>query len=514
MCRKITLFFLTTALLFSACGGQTITNNNNPAANNVATNATSNEAETADAPASEDTPTVDLASLPDELDREMFAQLSAMYATFAEHSAELWTSAYRPDQDQALFVRTDDNDNPLYAYIVNYDNAANLPGAELVETGYHNLGDVYLLREIPNPKRAENTPFFDFFYPIEDIESFMMKYKPNDMMMVPNTFDWQLFVAHEGMHRYQMKNWINDTGFTPGEYNLEAENIALIYLEHKLLISALQAEDATARDTALRQFVAVRAERNARWPETVTVDNAQERGEGMPRYLEYRMETITGEQSPILQPINASLSVSLHPTSGMVREDLSFGRFYATGAALGMLLDELGIEWKSLIEAGQTPYDILAAHYALEDPAALLEVSKNTYAYADLYSTAEQAAAIAESEPVGDMGGGGGGGAVQIEPIEKPYEEASAAYSPTYLPEGYNLLGMFSYSVDEIEFPPIAQIYSPDGADITVVDLGNGDQEANIRISRSAYNGTLADFLISSAIGLPPLDDLDINAQA
>ena len=60
----------------------------------------------------------------------------------------------------------------------------------------------------------------------------------------------------------------------------------------------------------------------------------------------------------------------------------------------------------------------------------------------------------------------------------------------------------------------MAQLYSPEGEEIVVVDMGNGNEAENIRISRSAYSGNLEDWFTASAFGMPPMDDMDINGYA
>ena len=451
---------------------------------------------------------------PDSLDQTVFAQLSELYDAFANHSSDLWTDDYRFDQDQAMYVRTDKEGNPLYAYIFNYEDAAALPSAELVDTGHENLGSVYYLSEIPNGSRAENIPFFDFQFPVGDEEIFMMKYSEFDEGFDLENFQWQLFVAHEAMHRYQMLNWTNSEGYQEGkEYDLSAEHISLIFLEQKLLLLALETDDASVRENALMQFVAVRTKRNELWPGAVGVDNQQERIEGMPRYLEYRLAIINGyeEEKALYNSVLNELEYSLNPMEGMTRDILKFGRFYSSGAALGVLLDQLEIDWKARIETGETPFDVLSDYYAIEDIDALIETAKSEQDFDSLMSSAAEAAEYAASEPEGEMGSSGGG-TVEIERIRKPYEEVDPTNAPSYVPSGYHILGMFSYSVDEIDFEPLRGVYSPDGEDIVVVDLGNdGGEETEIRIYRSPFHGTLDEYFNGLVIGMPPMKEVAVG---
>ena len=512
MYRKPFFIVLAMSIILTACSAV------NPADNaGVESNISSNEAILEEPP--EDVlkdDSIEEVSIhpPDSLDQTVFAQLSELYDSFANHSSDLWTDDYRFDQDQAMYVRTDKDGNPLYAYIFNYEDTAALPSAELVDTGHENLGSVYYLSEIPNGSRAENIPFFDFRFPVGEEEIFMMKYSEFDEGIDLENFQWQLFVAHEAMHRYQMLNWTNSEGYQEGkEYDLSAEHISLIFLEQKLLLLALETDDASVRENALMQFVAVRTKRNELWPGAVGVDNQQERGEGMPRYLEYRLAIINGyeEEKALYNSVLNELEYSLNPMEGMTRDILKFGRFYSSGAALGVLLDQLEIDWKARIEAGETPFDVLSDYYAIEDIDTLIETAKREQDFDNLISTAVEAAEYAASEPEGDLGSSGGG-TVEIERIRKPYQEVDPAYEPSYMPVGYHILGMFSYSVDEIDFEPLRGLYSPDGEDIVVVDLGNdGGEETEIRIYRSPFHGTLDEYFNGLVIGMPPMKEVAVG---
>ena len=449
---------------------------------------------------------------PDSLDQTVFSQLSELYDSFANHSSDLWTADYRFDQDQAMYVRIDKDGNPLYAYIFNFEDAAELPSSELVDTGYKNLGEVYYLSEIPNESRAVSIPFFDFEFPVGGEKIFMLKYSEFDEGLDIEKFQWQLFVAHEAMHRYQVNSWDESVGFEEGrDYDLSAENISLVFIEQKLLLVALETDDASVRDTALMQFVAVRSKRNELWPETIGVDNQQERIEGMPRYLEYRLAINHGidEKNALDNSVLSEVKINLNPVEGMVREALTFGRFYSSGAAIGVLLDQLEIDWKTMIEEGETPFDVLYDYYAIEDTDALIETAKSEQGFSSLISSAAEAAEFAASEPEGEMDSGG---SVKIERIRKPYQEVDPVYLPSYIPVGYHILGMFSYSVDEIEFEPLKGLYSPEGEDIVVVDLGNdGGEETEIRIYHSPFHGTLDEYFAGLIVGMPPMKEIAVG---
>jgi hypothetical protein len=69
----------------------------------------------------------------------------------------------------------------------------------------------------------------------------------------------------------------------------------------------------------------------------------------------------------------------------------TWDRFYATGDALGALMDRVGIAWRPAVAQGQTPYDILAGALSLSDSerAALLAQAQELYEYPSLLTQAQ-----------------------------------------------------------------------------------------------------------------------------
>jgi hypothetical protein len=78
------------------------------------------------------------------------------------------------------------------------------------------------------------------------------------------------------------------------------------------------------------------------------------------------------------------------------RGTLAWGRFYATGATLGTLLDSVGTDWKSPAAEAHSPIDAARALYPLMDVErmTLLEEAKTTHDYAALVARAEEIMAL------------------------------------------------------------------------------------------------------------------------
>ena len=153
---------------------------------------------------------------------------------------------------------------------------------------------------------------------------------------------------HEAFHVYQEAG-----GFEPGPGfdfftalayypELDADYLAFCMLEDRLYGDATipLEEKAAALATATR----IRRGILSRNKNTRLLDDDSERNEGTASYVEHRVA---------------------HEAFGRPYPPVSGGsnrvRTYGTGAALGRLLDALGVSWKPRVEAGMTPSDILVS---------------------------------------------------------------------------------------------------------------------------------------------------------
>lgn len=151
---------------------------------------------------------------------------------------------------------------------------------------------------------------------------------------------------HEAFHVYQ-----EDGGFEPGPGfdffaalayypELDADYMALCMLEESLYNSATRPLEEKSAVLA----AAIRARRSilSHNEGARLLDDYSERNEGTASYIEHRVaREIFGKSYP--QVSGGSNRV----------------RAYVTGAALGRLLDDLGVSWKRRVESGMTPSDVL-----------------------------------------------------------------------------------------------------------------------------------------------------------
>ncbi len=216
---------------------------------------------------------------------------------------------------------------------------------------------------------------FEFHFKIDTVESFAMG-APLELLRAQERPAVYLFrtTIHEGFHQYQFDHFGEIPWAREERYPLlDAENNALAALEMQLLMEALRMAyrgDVSARDRALRQFVAVRS---YRWqqadPFVKRYEQGQEINEGTARYVEMKsvemfLQLDTGKTAnPLVQELREDFQGISRPDflledfrkflsgKAVSPEDMARHRIYPVGAALGFLLDRLGVEWKPQFQA-------------------------------------------------------------------------------------------------------------------------------------------------------------------
>lgn len=348
----------------------------------------------------------------DNTDKEMLQRTAQMYAQFETNYEKIWRSSYRLDKTPIMYVRRANNRDQC-AYLINHPKANQMAGAELVNLPEGvNLPLTYRTSTIPEANKIGKIENFDFNFDLQGTPTFIMKYvaigSSPEEGSAPNSHDWTLFVAHEGMHNFQ-----NPTTWQtlPGEqdiagYPLVAEHIGLIILEDKLITQALSIlnnnGDNASLDVVLRQMIAVRKTRMNGWSEVALLDLPQEQVEGTARYVEHRLGSLLG-----FDRINLN-SFQLEPVpEAKIRASMAFGRFYGTGAALGYILDKKGISWHQLMEQGKAQFQLLEAEYPMDSVtiAAELAQAKSAHDFEAIMIIAQKAAETAASEPTDIFGG-------------------------------------------------------------------------------------------------------------
>lgn len=225
---------------------------------------------------------------------------------------------------------------------------------------------------------------FKFHFPVNGTDSFAYRYRTDGKPAQDART-----VVHERFHVFQQ------SGFKPSRYAERAsepdgEDLAMAALEQKALKHALAAGSREDAAGYARQFLAARAARYARFPDCLVPENREERYEGTARYVEYGLVLRAGVAP---QPGGPDEVFSRHLDMFPDVDDMDKSRYYATGAAQGLLLDRAGRgDWKRLVNAGASPYEVTLQAFPLADPAAELARAKLEHGYDGLLRTGLQKA--------------------------------------------------------------------------------------------------------------------------
>jgi WD40 repeat protein len=193
------------------------------------------------------------------------------------------------------------------------------------------------------------------------------------------------------------------------DFPLTAENLALALLEQRILLAGRDASADQVREL-LRLFLAVRAERLARHPAARMLDNLLFRypagrspevshhwGDSTIAYVERRFAALAEvsevislwKNPPELPDARACITYNL----------FTWDRFFATGDAVGLLMDRAGIAWRPAATQGQSLYAILTANLSPGDaePADLLAQAQRCFDYPSLLAQVQRWAEMADA---------------------------------------------------------------------------------------------------------------------
>ncbi|HEV8336533.1 MAG TPA: hypothetical protein VGR67_08970 [Candidatus Polarisedimenticolia bacterium] len=214
-------------------------------------------------------------------------------------------------------------------------------------------------------------------------------------------------VFHEAFHAHQAKAGKPGKGAVEAlllRYpDLNAENLALAQMEQMILFQLVRFDDAPDPDR-LRAFLAVRAARQkSLGAEFLHAERGIEYQEGLPTYVEVRLLEEARKATAGLSGFGSgdpySLGFSVAPelrVSDYLSRLLRFSsdaatirsRAYATGMALGLLLDRLGADWKTAALSSDKYLDEILADNLSMPPgvaAAALARAKKDLDYDSLF---------------------------------------------------------------------------------------------------------------------------------
>lgn len=347
------------------------------------------------------------ASEPANLDEEGDWILDAISNLAAAYEAiqGVWTG-FEPNDHPALAVLKNENGGVDSVLALNFPSPEELGDVTTLSTAGTPFQSLHRIDNIDADviQRLTAIENFSFNEYLRGVDSLVVVARDGDFVLDPTELRWSVLFIHEMFHRYQHASFKGARGLQSLEtYPLTAENLALAALEDRALTKAISTTDDDVRSTAARHFAAIRITRLTA-DQRVALDNDQERFEGTARYLEHRLASTDARFRSVVGDYSMHLFTDPILTPGLtVKGYYSFGRFYASGAAILRLLDLLRVTGVDVaVEAGQSPAEVLIEHLGVADANVEQLVADARQAY-DPYDTltvaSERAAETAKQEP-------------------------------------------------------------------------------------------------------------------
>lgn len=319
----------------------------------------------------------------DSVDKEMFQELSQIYKQFDKNSDQLWGDKDKLNKMPLILIRTNKDKGIIrkYAYAINLKGIKNSIFAEKMDIPSSlNLPTVYRLSKFDINMISTWFPSNFGTIDINNQDIFYFKYHPKMIENPDFYFDFSSFLIHESFHTYNQKDWTYDKndGEYIENYPVNKENYALMGLEFKLLDNCMEEKNTEEIKKYLKEWTIVRTYRYEKWPELIKETNT-EAIEGTARYMEYKYSKLTGGKLTVLankeKPYHVTFTHAFNCISNGIGETpvyLERPIKYETGAALGLIMDKLNIDWKDDIEDspnknGETQYEILKKYFNISD---------------------------------------------------------------------------------------------------------------------------------------------------
>ena len=319
----------------------------------------------------------------DSVDKEMFQELSQIYKQFDKNSDQLWGDKDKLNKMPLILIRTNKDKGIIrkYAYAINVKGIENSIFAEKMDMPSSlNLPTVYRLSKFDINMIFTWLPSNFGTIDMDKANTFYFKYYPKMIENPDLYFDFSSFLIHESFHTYNQKDWTYDKndGEYIENYPVNKENYALMGLEFKLLDKCMEEKNTEEVKKYLKEWTIVRTYRYEKWPELIKETNT-EAIEGTARYMEYKYSKLTGGKLTVLankeKPYHVTFTHAFNCISNGIGETpvyLERPIKYETGAALGLIMDKLNIDWKYDIEDspnknGETQYEILKKYFNISD---------------------------------------------------------------------------------------------------------------------------------------------------
>ncbi|MCK6510388.1 hypothetical protein L6R29_10520 [Myxococcota bacterium] len=331
----------------------------------------------------------------DQIDQFFFRKLREIFYLSQQCSEKIWGGSYQLHKVPTYIANIGSNEpgsgKGVRGFLINHPNPPQ--GSTLIDTkSVFGIPNVYAY---DGAIKDITPPGFMFDLPINNTPVYAFSYGTSHATINPTTGNqaFALYV-HEGFHRIQdfEEAWKYPQGIQdPTGYPYDTEQLTLALLEDAILTDGHN-EKITA-EQALQWFYAARKERikldNSPNKLIQSLENFQEWLEGTAMYSEILYLNLLKIPYPLSDPNSIPGRLTLlrlmQSDSNASKKDVIEtlrGRYYASGAAQGVLLERLGNKtWKDQIRKSQTFYDILNELYSGLQTESILHQTKTKYDY-------------------------------------------------------------------------------------------------------------------------------------
>lgn len=288
-------------------------------------------------------------------DRRLFTILSQITSTFRQHARQIWPD-YRPDRGPMICGHFPGADAPVdYAYVLNSRDPAQVGDAQKVDLPQALcLPPVHRITRGPGIEAAQEPGGTVGARDVAGERTLLVGFSTTvGWVLDPSTWLFGRVAVHEAFHAHQA-GWTSGDGvqYLPNDYPRDIENAALALLEDAVLTLPPRQRPSTAR-RALRTYLAIRAARHDRLPETRKREHMYHHLEGTARFVEERYVRLGGHG-----PLDRSLDLTV---GKQLLVWIARSRGYRAGADCGELLESAaGPGWRLRVPHDKAPADVAA----------------------------------------------------------------------------------------------------------------------------------------------------------
>ncbi|PJI54011.1 hypothetical protein CTI14_20730 [Methylobacterium radiotolerans] len=297
----------------------------------------------------------------DATDKEMLTQLSEQYDVTAAHAADIWTDAYRYEEQPLVLLRADGEKSSFWSHaiLVNMSGVTDTSGMTKIDVpGATHLDDVRISRTFGVGEWLLYAP--SNFGVIEVSGDDVIAFKYNQAILDTETTTSQGFARfslHENFHVTKQGidpeapgAWPWEAGGTIPDYPHTEAQYELLRVEARIFDRVESETDPQTLATLASDLATLRMARYTTWT-ALELEIELEAIEGTATYVERAFDRARG-----LTPVQSTFTDGLEALIDDPEQQIVLERDYSyfTGAQLGLLLDRIAPDWKTQIEPAPT----------------------------------------------------------------------------------------------------------------------------------------------------------------